>query len=251
MEALSGFHCVREALRARRRRMLRVWIRTPEPRGGREISALAEAAGVPVEWGPDSELEAKLPPGSRSQGLILEAEGIPELELPAAIALPVEERPLLVALDGVEDPQNVGAIARAAEAAGARALLLTRRRAPPLSPAVSRASAGAIEHLPVVRIPNLARALRELGGRGYWRLGADGGADAQPYWAAHQLWAGPAVLVLGSEEHGLRPGVIQELDQRLRIPMRGQVESLNVAAAAAVLLFEAARSRQSPSAPTG
>jgi tRNA G18 (ribose-2'-O)-methylase SpoU len=122
MEALSGFHCVREALRARRRRLLRVWIRTPEPRGGSEISALAEAAGVPVEWGPDSELEAKLPPGSRSQGLILEAEAIPELELPAAIALSLEERPLLVALDGVEDPQNVGAIARAAEAAGARHL---------------------------------------------------------------------------------------------------------------------------------
>jgi 23S rRNA (guanosine2251-2'-O)-methyltransferase len=251
MEALSGFHCVREALRARRRRLIRVWIRTPEPRGGREISALAEAAGVPVEWSPDSELEARLPPGSRSQGLILEAEGIPELELPAALGLPLEERPLLVALDGVEDPQNVGAIARAAEAAGVRALLLTRRRAPPLSPAVSRASAGAIEHLAVVRIPNLARALRELGGRGYWRLGADGGADAQPYWAASPLWGGPAVLVLGSEEHGLRPGVAQELDQRLRIPMRGQVESLNVAAAAAVLLFEAARSRQSTPAPTG
>ncbi len=251
MEALSGFHCVREALRARRRRLVRVWIRSPEPRGGREILALAEAAGVPVEWGPDSELEAKLPPGSRSQGLILEAEAIPELELAAALALPVEERPLLVALDGVEDPQNVGAIARVAEAAGARALLLTRRRAPPLTPAVSRASAGAIEHLAVVRIPNLSRALRELGGRGYWRLGADGGADTQPYWAAAELWASAAVLVLGSEEHGLRPGVVQELDQRLRIPMRGRVESLNVAAAAAVLLFEAARSRDDRGAPTG
>jgi len=251
MEALSGFHSVREALRARRRRLVRLWIRAPEPRGGSEIQALAEAAGVPVEWAPDAELEAKLPPGGRSQGLVLEAEALPELELAAALALAPEERPLLVALDGVEDPQNVGAIARAAEAAGARALLLTRRRAPPLTPAVSRASAGAIEHLPVIRIPNLARALRELGERGYWRLGADGSADAQPYWAAAGLWASAAVLVLGSEEHGLRPGVVSELDQRLRIPMRGQVESLNVAAAAAVLLFEAARSRESAGIPTG
>jgi len=251
MEALAGFHCVREALRARRRRLRRVWIRSPEPRGGRLILDLAEAAGVPVEWGPDSELEARLPPGTRSQGLILEAEPLPELDLDAALGLPVEKRPLVVALDEVEDPQNVGAIARAAEAAGARALILTRRHAPPLTPAVSRASAGAIEHLPCVRVPNLARALRELGGRGYWRLGADGGPEAQPYWEASDLWAAPAVLVLGSEEHGLRPGTRRELDQRLRIPMRGRVESLNVAAAAAVLLFDAARSRASAGIPTG
>ena len=103
----------------------------------------------------------------------------------------------------------------------------------------------------MVRVPNLSRALRELGGRGYWRLGADGGADVQPYWAAAALWAAPAVLVLGSEEHGLRPGVVRELDQRLRIPMRGRVESLNVAAAAAVLLFDAARIRESARIPTG
>jgi len=251
MEALAGFHCVREALRARRRRMRRLWVRPPAPRGGELLQDLAEAAGVPIEWGAESDLEARLPPGTRSQGLILEAEPIPELGLDDVLAFPVEERPLIVALDEVEDPQNVGAIARAAEAAGARALLLTRRRAPPLTPAVSRASAGAIEHLPVVRVPNLPRALRELGARGYWRLGADGGADVQPYWAAHALWAAPAVLVLGSEEHGLRPGVLRELDQRLRIPMRGRVESLNVAAAAAVLLFDAARSRESAEIPTG
>jgi len=251
MEALAGYHSVREALRARRRRLLRMWIRSPAPRGAEGIQDLADAAGVPVEWVPEAELEAKLPPGARSQGLVLEAEAIPELGLDAALALPVAERPLIVALDGVEDPQNVGAIARAAEAAGARALMLTRRRAPALTPAVSRASAGAIEHLPVVRVPNLARALRELGTSGYWRLGADAGAAVQPYWAARALWAAPAVLVLGSEEYGLRPGVARELDQRLRIPMRGRVESLNVAAAAAVLLFDAARSREAAEIPEG
>jgi 23S rRNA (guanosine2251-2'-O)-methyltransferase len=251
MEALAGFHCVREALRARRRRCRRLWIRSPAPRGGELVQDLAEAAGVPVEWAPDSDLETRLPPGTRSQGMILEAEPLPELALDDALAFPVGERPLLVALDEVEDPQNVGAVARAAEAAGARALLLTRRLAPPLSPAVSRASAGAIEHLAVVRVPNLPRALRALGELGYWRLGADGAADVQPYWAAGGLWDAPAVLVLGSEEHGLRPGVAKELDQRLRIPMRGRVGSLNVAAAAAVLLFEAARSRDGARTPAG
>jgi 23S rRNA (guanosine2251-2'-O)-methyltransferase len=183
--------------------------------------------------------------------MILEAEPLPELGLEDALAFPLEARPLLVALDEVEDPQNVGAIARAAEGAGARALVLTRRRAPPLSPAVARASAGAIEHLAVVRVPNLPRALRALGERGYWRLGADGSPDVQPYWAARGLWAAPAVLVLGSEEHGVRPGVARELDQRLRIPMRGRVESLNVAAAAAVLLLDAARSREEAGFPVG
>ena len=244
MEVLAGLHSVREALRARRRRLAALWIRTPEPRGAREVLALAEAAGVPVEWGPGSELEAGLPSGARSQGLLLQVGPLPELELADALAFPLEESPLLVALDEVEDPQNVGAVARAAEGAGAAALLLTRRRAPPLSPAVSRASAGAIEHLPVVRIPNLARALRALHEHGYWRLGGDSDPAAIPLEASPEpLWTGPLALVLGSEEHGLRPGVMQELDQRVRIPLRGRVASLNVGAAAAVLLFEAARRR--------
>ena len=244
MDVLAGLQSVREALRAQRRRLLGLWIRTPAPRGASEVLALAEAAGVPVEWAPTSELEAGLPPGARSQGLLLQAGPLPELELADALRLPLEEAPLLVALDEVEDPQNVGAVARAAEAAGASALVLTRRRAPPLSPAVSRASAGAIEHLPVVRVPNLARALRELHERGYWRLGGDSGPDAIPVEAtADALWTGPLALVFGSEERGLRPGVAKELDQRVRIRMRGRVASLNVGAASAVLLFEAARRR--------
>jgi 23S rRNA (guanosine2251-2'-O)-methyltransferase len=244
MQVLAGLQSVREALRARRRRLIALWIRTPEPRGARELLALAEAAGVPIEWGPSSELEAGLPAGARSQGLLLQVGPLPELELADALRFPLEEAPVLVALDEVEDPQNVGAVARAAEGAGAVALLLTRRRAPPVSPAVSRASAGAIEHLPVVRVPNLARALRELHERGFWRLGADASPDATPLESTPDaLWTGPLTLVLGGEERGIRPGVAQELDQQVRIPMRGRVTSLNVGAAAAVLLFEAVRRR--------
>lgn len=251
MEALAGYHCVREALRARRRHLSRLWIRSPAPRGSQELNDLAEAAGVPVEWSANSDLEARVPAEVRSQGLILEAGPLPEHPLDEVLALPPDDWPLIVALDEVEDPQNVGAIARSAEAAGAYALLLTKRRAPPLSPAVARASAGAIEHLRVIRVPNLSRALRQLGERGHWRIGADGGADAQPYWEAARLWSNAAVLVLGSEERGIRPGVRSELDLRVRIPMEGRVESLNVAAAAAVLLFDAARDRRIARPPQG
>src|SRR5262245_43403263 len=241
MEALAGYHCVREALRARRRRLGKLWLRAPEPRGGRELVELAEAADVPIEWARDAELDERLPPGVRSQGALLEVGPLPELELEAVLGFDPGAPPLLVALDQVEDPQNVGAVARSAEAAGARALVLTRRRAPPLSPAVSRASAGAIEHLAVVRVPNLTRALAALGEGGYWRLAADPSGESHPYWEAGALLRGAAVLVLGGEERGLRPGVLREIDRRIRVPMAGQVESLNVSAAAAVLLFEAAR----------
>lgn len=251
MEALAGYHSVREALRARRRRLDRLWLRSPEPRGARELADLAEAAGIAIEWADEADLSARLPPGVRSQGALLEAGPLPELGLDALAGFALAEAPLLVALDQVEDPQNVGAIARSAEAAGAHALLLTHRRAPPLSPAVSRASAGAIEHLPVVRVPNLARALAWLGEHGYWRLGADLAEDAHPYWEGADLLGGPVALVLGGEERGLRPGVARHIDRRLRIPMRGRVASLNVAAAASVLLFEAARLREKARIPRG
>ncbi len=244
MEVLAGLQSVREALRARRRQLVQLWIRTPPPRSADELVSLAEAAGVPVEWGPHSELEARLPAEARSQGVLLQAEPLPELGLGDAARLAQQGPALFVALDEVEDPQNVGAVARAAEGAGATALILTRRRAPRLTPAVSRASAGAIEHLPVVRVPNLARSLRELHELGCWRLGGDSGLEATPlHESPDPLWTGALALVLGGEERGLRPTVARELDLLVRIPMRGRVASLNVASAAAVLLFEAVRRR--------
>jgi 23S rRNA (guanosine2251-2'-O)-methyltransferase len=144
-----------------------------------------------------------------------------------------------VALDGVEDPQNLGAVIRVAEAAGALGLILTSRRAPPLGAAVSRASAGAVEHLPVSRVGNLRRALEQLKEGGFWAIGADPDAAEDLFLTPDRIWQGDLVLVFGSEGRGLRRTVVEALDHRVRIPMAGRVGSLNVAAAAAVVLFHA------------
>jgi 23S rRNA (guanosine2251-2'-O)-methyltransferase len=240
-ERLSGQHAVREALRARRRRLFRLIVdREHRSVEIEELQALARDAGVPVESAPRARFLELAGPDARSQGVLLEAGPLPELAISALLAgAPGSRR--LVALDGVEDPQNVGALIRVAEAAGAGGLLLTRRRAPPLSAAVARASAGALEHLPVARVTNLPRALEELKAAGFWSLGAEPEAEVELFDAPDRILSGDLVVVLGAEGRGLRRGVRAVLDHELRIPMTGQVGSLNVATAAAVVLFELLR----------
>jgi 23S rRNA (guanosine2251-2'-O)-methyltransferase len=145
--------------------------------------------------------------------------------------------PLIVALDQVQDPQNLGAICRTAECAGATALVIPERRSAEVTPAVCKASAGAVEHLRIGRVRNLADFLGEAKAAGIWCYGADAGA-ALRYDAVD--FSGPAALVLGSEGRGLRPRVAGACDALVSIPLRGRIESLSVAAAAAVLLYAAA-----------
>ena len=232
---------MREALRARRRRFVRLLL-DAEHRGveADELIGLAREAGVPAETVPRARFVELAGPDARSQGVLLEAGPLPELPLSALFEGEAGGR-RVVALDGVEDPQNVGAVARVAEAAGATGLLLTHRRAPPLSPAVARASAGAIEYLPIVRVTNLPRALEELKGKGFWTLGAEVSAELDLFGAPDRVLSGDLVVVLGAEGRGLRRGVRAVLDHELRIPMAGRVGSLNVSAAAAVVLFELLR----------
>lgn len=246
VERLTGVHCVLEALRARRRELRRLELRAGrEDRGSlAEIRRRGEALGLPI-----SDLPASRAGHDDTQGVRLEAGPLPELDLADLLDAARPDDPWLVALDGVEDPHNLGAVARVAEACGCSGMLLTRRHAPPLSPAVSRASAGAIEHLPVGRVPNLKRALEALRQHGFWSLGADTGAGQSLYGLDERSWAGPLVFVLGAEGRGLRPGVRDALDYRVEIPMLGQVASLNVSTAAAVLLFEAVRRRGSRKSP--
>lgn len=244
-ELLAGVHPVREALRARRRELRRLLLRRA---GGRaplrpelqELVRLAERAGVPVaELEPES-FDPLLPPELAHQGVALDAGPLPELSLEALLPGPDEEA-WLIALDGIEDPQNLGAILRVAEAAGVRGALLPERRAAPLSAAVARASAGAMEHLPVARVGNLARVLHLLKDRGFWVHGAAPDAPLDLYETPDRLFDRRLVLVVGAEHRGIRPGVRAAIDTLYRIPMRGHVGSLNVAAATAVVLFEWAR----------
>lgn len=238
---LTGLHPVLEALRARRRPLFRLRVRKGMRRPElAEVLAAARRADVVLE-----EVDADaLPPGesgaASGQGLALWVGPLPELSLPQLIAKGGPSR-TLVALDGVEDPQNLGAIARVAEAAGVAGLVLTRRRAAPLSPAVSRASAGAIEWLPVARVANLSRALSELKQRGFWVFGCDSEQGDDLFALSDRVVGGDRVLVFGAEGRGLRAGITRAIDHRVRIPMAGRVSSLNVAAAAAVALFELRR----------
>ncbi len=243
-EWIHGLHSISEALAAGRRELHALWLRKGPPR--RELEALVEAArgaGVAVKTAEADELAERVGDEAVNwQGALLEAGPIPELAGIGPLLRAQPEGPVrLVALDGVEDPQNAGAIARVADAAGVGGLLMTERRAPPLSPAVSRASAGAIEWLPVARVPNLVRALEGLKERGVWVLGADL-RDAEPLWrVSDALFQGDFVLVMGAEGRGLRPSTRAALDVAVEIPMAGRVASLNVATATAVLLFEAMR----------
>lgn len=237
---LTGRHPVLEALRAQRREVHELLVRAGSPAGETEaVVAAAREAGVPIQSVEAGEFERKAPSSANPQGVMLRVGPLPDPFLEEFV--PGDGPCTLVALDGVEDPQNLGAIARVADAAGASGLILTRRHSPPLSPAASRASAGALEWLPVARVPNLTRALNSLKEQDFWVYGADSGADRDVYSLADRVLSARRVIVLGAEGRGLREGVLAAVDHRVRIPMHGRVDSLNVATAAAVLLYELAR----------
>jgi len=149
--------------------------------------------------------------------------------------------PLVVLLDGIEDPQNLGAIIRTAEGAGVDGIILPERRSAGITEAVASVSAGALEYLKVARVKNLARTMEDLKRRGIWLVGAEGGQDE--YWYEFDYCV-PLGLVLGSEGKGLRPLIRKSCDKILSIPLPGKMSSLNVSAAAAIFLFEVIRQRK-------
>lgn len=172
------------------------------------------------------------------QGVCAEVDPVRYASADQLLAL---ERPFIVALDQVQDPQNLGAIARSAECAGVSGLVVPERRSAEVTPAVCKASAGAVEHLPIAKVRNLADFLSDAKRADLWCYGADQ-EGAETYTAVD--YGERLVLVLGSEGRGLRPRVAGACDALVSIPLRGRIESLSVSAAAAVLMFEVVRNRQ-------
>ena len=218
---LYGRNAVREALRGRRP-VRRVWATA-------RASQAAWLAGADVEVADAERLTALC--GSREhQGVCADAAAYPYVDADSLLA---PEDALVLCLDQVQDPHNLGAVCRVAEAVGAAGVAIPERRAAEVTPAVCRASAGAVEHLPVARVRNLADWLTRAKGHAAWVYGA--AAAGVPYERGN--YAGRVVLVLGSEESGLRPRVAASCDELVALPMRGRVDSLNVATAAAALVY--------------
>ncbi|HVD86441.1 MAG TPA: 23S rRNA (guanosine(2251)-2'-O)-methyltransferase RlmB [Solirubrobacterales bacterium] len=200
-------------------------------RGRRGVHRIWRAPETPTR-----ELE-RLCGSSDHQGVVAEVDPYPYGD---ARGLLRRENGLLIALDQVQDPRNLGAVCRSAEFAGAAGVVIPERRAAAITAATCKASAGAVEHVEVAHVRNLADWLAEAKQAGFWIWGADAEAK-QPPWAVDLT--GPTVLVLGGEGKGLRPRVAKSCDGLLALPQRGKVESLNVSAAATALLFESLRQR--------
>jgi 23S rRNA (guanosine2251-2'-O)-methyltransferase len=216
--------------------------RTAPVRGPlQEIVAGAHSRSIPVQRVDARRLD-DLSRGLPHQGVaaLAAAEALADLEDLLELARRRTEAPFLLVLDGVEDPQNLGAVIRTAEAAGAHGIVIPRRRAAGLTPAVARAAAGATAYLPVAGVGNLVQALERLKAAGVWVVGAD--AAARDRYDEAGL-APPIAIVLGGEGRGLHRLVRERCDRAVHIPLYGRVGSLNVSAAAAVLLYEVARHR--------
>ena len=246
MEVLYGLHPVEEALRAGRRRFDHVLVAS-ERHDERLAHLVAECrqAGVRVRQESREQL-TQLAGTAAHQGVVAlvrpqQALAIEDLFAPLPSKSGTPAARLLLALDGVEDPQNLGALLRVADGAGVDGIILTERRSAPISPVAVKASAGAAEHLRIARVVNLVRALEELKKQNLWIIGLDerGASDYDQF-----DFSGNCVLVLGREGAGLHDLVRRTCDHLLRIPMAGGVSSLNVSTAGAVVLYEAARQRR-------
>lgn len=248
---VHGVHPVRELLRAGRP-IHEIVI--AEARGASgpvaDIERLAADAGVAVRDARPGELE-RMAPGAVHQGVVALAPPFPLVDLGRLLAHAEASGrpPLLVAVDGVTDPHNLGSIARTAEAVGAHGLVLPDRRSAPITPVVEKSAAGALAHLPVAGVTNLVRALADLAKVGLWSLGLDGGAETTL--DAHPLASGPVVLVVGAEGDGLSRLVRERCDALVRLPMHGRVGSLNASVAAGVALYTLLAAREHGSGGRG
>jgi 23S rRNA (guanosine2251-2'-O)-methyltransferase len=226
---LWGKHAVGAALDNPERKVLKAW-------ATREAAAFMQfPKDLPVTLAEAPDLGRLVPHDAPHQGVVIEVEPLEDAWLDELIGRP-PERALVLVLDQVTDPQNVGAILRSAAAFGAIGIVTQDRHSPPESGVVAKAASGALERVAWVRVVNLARALEEIGEAGFWRIGLAGDADME---LREALGPGRIALVLGAEGEGLRPNTREHCDAIARLPITDVVESLNVSNAAAVALYAA------------
>jgi len=242
-DILYGVNPVREALRGNRR-AFELFVQTSgSDHRIAKIVALAEEKGVAVRRRERADLE-RLAGNSHHQGLVLRVAPFAYTDLDDVLAGRAEDAPLfLLMLDGIQDPRNLGALIRSAACAGAQGVIIPKDRACGVTPVVEKASAGAVETLPVIQATNLVQTLERLKQAGCWVYGLAGEADKDIYQTDLR---GNLVLVIGSEGEGLRPLVRKQCDGLLSIPQYGGVSSLNASVAGGIVLFEAARQRSRP-----
>jgi 23S rRNA (guanosine2251-2'-O)-methyltransferase len=236
-DLLYGRNAVREALRAGRRRFIKLLIHEGAAESERltEIVALARQRSVTVETTSRDVLDGRV--AGHHQGVVLETSPYPYATGDDLTEL-AEDQSILLALDGISDPQNLGTLLRTAEATGVRLVVIPADRAAHVTPAVVNASAGAVEHLHVSQEVNLARWIDRAKGAGFWVVGMDS-EDAEPLFDTSMR--PPVVLVVGSEGYGIRRLVRERCDIIVSLPMAGRIESLNAAVAGSIALYEVVR----------
>lgn len=241
-ERIYGRIPVLECLRAGRRAPRRLFLL----RSANGLEEIERAAGhVPVETTSRDVLD-KMARGGLHQGVVLEVGALAVLEVEDCIARLPPGDALVVLLDSVEDPHNLGAIARSAAALGASAIIFPKDRSAPISPTAVKTAAGAMEYLDLVEVTNLARAMEKLQAAGFWITGLEADGDKM-IWEANLT--GRTALVIGSEGKGMRRLIREKCDFLVRIPIDGPITSLNASVSAAIALAEAARQRAVKAAP--
>jgi 23S rRNA (guanosine2251-2'-O)-methyltransferase len=239
---IFGVQPVLEAIRSGRE-VERVWIARSAGGATSRIRNAAKKAGVPVSFVPMEDIDRRATKGSSHQGVLASVQMGTAFDLDVDGMLDraesIEEDPLIVLLDGIEDPQNLGAILRSAYALGAHGVVLPQKRAAGVTPAVVRASAGAALHVPITRVTNLKQALEILARRDVWTAAAT--LDGTPAYEARL--DGPLGVVIGGEQKGVRPSLVKACDLAVTIPLGGDFDSLNASVAAGILLYEARRQR--------
>ncbi|URN96167.1 MAG: 23S rRNA (guanosine(2251)-2'-O)-methyltransferase RlmB [Candidatus Pristimantibacillus lignocellulolyticus] len=239
---IAGKHPVLEALRSGRE-INKIWIAEGAQKSVTgSILGEAKKNGIIIQFVDKRKLD-QLVPGVTHQGVVAQAAAVDYIELEDLLAIPAQkgEIPLFIILDEIEDPHNLGSILRTAECTGVHGVIIPKRRSAGLTATVLKISAGAAEHIPVARVTNLAQTIETMKEAGVWIAGADVGATADVYANKFDM---PLALVIGNESNGLGRLIKEKCDFLVKLPMAGQLNSLNASVAAGVLMYEVLRQRR-------